>query len=303
MKKEVKSAYQCMYLVSENVYSKLLDCIEEAQKDEITEMNSSFMKDNSNLQKQNTFIPIPSPATNSLSENTVIGKSLIPNEGEKNNTRMDKDETQQNTTQAFESFDNTEKTFYQSTPKPKENVVLDSVKSQGATKKQTPNVKFPKEDDFIEILDQDNQNQNQLFSPKNTATPKKRNLFEANKSQSEKSTKVKKNTANKSFETKEYQDNERSVRKKKTIEYKCIYCNKKFNNFQDLKSHIYENGHGKKNLPCKLCGKEVIKNDVIAHFNEHKDHFQQKGKGVKKRLLKNNKIRKPFCFYPEWCDL
>ena len=77
MKKEVKSVYQCMYLVSENVYNKLLDCIDEAQKDEITEMNSSFMKDNTNLTKQNTLIPTPSPATNSLSENSVINKSLI----------------------------------------------------------------------------------------------------------------------------------------------------------------------------------------------------------------------------------
>ena len=95
----------------------------------------------------------------------------------------------------------------------------------------------------------------------------------------------------------------RSLRKRKSIEYNCIYCNKKFNNFEELKSHIYENGHGKKPLSCKLCDQEVMKRDFIVHFNDHKNHFQQKGKGVKKRLLKNNKIRKPFCFYPEWCDL
>ena len=104
----------------------------------------------------------------------------------------------------------------------------------------------------------------------------------------------------------------RSSRKRKSIEYNCIYCNEKFNNLKELKSHIYENGDEKKHLfcelcneeimendfiLCKLCNEEVMKRDFIVHFNKHKYHFQQKGKGVKKRLLKNNKILVTFCFY------
>ena len=278
MKKEVKSVYQCMYLVSENVYNKLLDCIDEAQKDEITEMNSSFMKDNTNLTKQNTLIPTPSPATNSLSENSVIDKSLISNAAERNDTQMVNDVTQQNTTENID-FETSGKNFHQSTPKreiptkfqdeKEQNIDLtppSPKKSRNALKRQRKKlkVKFAESgSSLLDITDKD--------------------IAQSYKNESEKST-VEKKSPNNSFQA----------------EFKCIYCKRKFKDFPSLKSHIFDDNHTKKYpLNCLLCDEEVSSRTHIQHFNTHKNDIQ-KGEGVKKRLVKNKKIQKPFCFYPEW---
>lgn len=314
MKKPAKSAYQTMYLVTENIYSKLENCISEVQKEEIKEMNNSLILDQ--YRNESDHFPRIPPATTSThtderKEGDIV-KSIISNVTAKTIPEVTREITRtqipiQDISKHLSRQSLDQSNFiHQSTPirqKPGNN----STSSDENEKFLTPTPHR----NLTDILDRDiSENVGSVgdLEQRNGETPKNSVTF-SSAGKKKKKRKRKKTTPDEEREIErsfEGEGEKEEITKRKTLRpsyiYECIFCEKTFytlNSFTKLHLPTHKNGS-----KCKVCGVVLKKINFSSHFDTHRD-LLQKGKGRKrhnKKSTKRNKQNKhkPFCFYDEW---